>query len=221
LKYRARLVAKGFRQIAGKDFDEVFAPVSRHATFRMLLSMATSRDLELHHIDIKTAFMNGEIQEELYMQPPPGWGDGTKVWRLFKGVNGLKQAARAWNEKLTSTLQTLGFKASKSDASLFIAGTHPNATFLMCYVDDILIAGNIFAVNRTKEAIAKCFRCDDLGEANLFLGMKIMRDRAKRELWLGQPHYVEEVIERAGLSDCRPRRTPIDANVSLSLGYYQ
>jgi phosphopantetheinyl transferase (holo-ACP synthase) len=98
-------------------------------------------------------------------------------------------------------------------------------------VDDILIAGNISAVNRTKQAIAKAFRCDDLGEANLFLGMKILRDRSKRELWLGQPHYVQEILERAGLSDCRPRRTPMDANLSLSkdggkpdpqsLGHYQ
>jgi hypothetical protein len=216
IKYRARLVAKGFRQIAGKDFDEVFAPVSKHATFRMLLSIVASEDLELHHIDIKTAFMNGEIHEELYMQPPPGWSDSTLVWRLHKGVNGLKQAARAWNEKLTKTVNNLGFHSSKGDPSLFISGKSPHATYLLCYVDDILIAGQTATIENFKRAISKEFECEDMGEANLFLGMKIIRNRAAGELWLGQPHYTLEIIKRAGLDECRPRKTPMDANVSLS-----
>jgi hypothetical protein len=216
IKYRARLVAKGFRQIAGKDFDEVFAPVSKHATFRVLLSIVASNDLELHHIDIKTAFMNGDIQEEIYMEPPPGWGNGSAVWRLHKGVNGLKQAARAWNEKLTATLKQLRFHPSKSDASLFISGAPPKAVYLLCYVDDILIAGDIESIVHIKRAIAKHFKCDDMGEAKLFLGMKILRNRLKKELWLGQPHYVLEIIERAGLSECKPRKTPIDVNLTLS-----
>jgi Reverse transcriptase (RNA-dependent DNA polymerase) len=217
LKYRARLVAKGFKQIAGQDFSEVFAPVSKHATFRTLLSIVASNDLDLHHIDVKTAFMNGDLQEEIYMQPPPGWeGESSTVWRLHKGVNGLKQAARAWNEKLTTTVQKLGFHPSNSDVSLYISGTPPNACYLLCYVDDILIAGSLSMVERVKRQIADIFKCDDMGQASLFLGMKIIRDRAQRKLWVGQSHYVIEILERAGLKDCRPRKTPLDANLSLS-----
>jgi Reverse transcriptase (RNA-dependent DNA polymerase) len=217
LKYRARLVAKGFKQIAGQDFSEVFAPVSKHATFRMLLSIVASNDLELHHIDVKTAFMNGELQEEIYMQPPPGWeGTSSMAWRLHKGVNGLKQAARAWNEKLTATVQKLGFNPSNSDVSLYISGTPPNACYLLCYVDDILIAGSMSKVESVKRQIAEIFKCDDMGQASLFLGMKIIRNRAQRKLWVGQSHYVLEILERAGLKDCRPRKTPLDANLTLS-----
>jgi hypothetical protein len=216
IKYRARLVSKGFRQIAGKDFDEVFTPVSKHATFRMLLSIFASDDLELHQIDIMTAFMSGEIREELYMQSSPGWSDSTMVWRLHKGVNGLKQAARAWNEKLAKTVSKLGFHSSKGDPSLFISGTSPHATYLLCYVDEILIVGQSATIAQFKRAISKEFECEDMGEENLFLGIKIIRNRTTGELWLGQPHYTLEIIKRAGLDECRPRKTPVDANLSLS-----
>jgi hypothetical protein len=108
------------------------------------------------------------------MQPPPGWGNGSTVWRLHKGVNGLKQAARAWNVMLTSTLRELGFHASRSDTSLYISG----ATYILCYVDD-LIAGSKEGVIRANSAIAKSFKCEGMGETDLFLGMKIMRNRAK------------------------------------------
>jgi hypothetical protein len=182
LKYRARLVAKGFRQIAGKDFDEVFAAVSKRAFFRMLLSIVASDDRELHHIDTQTAFMNGEIHEELYRQPPSGWSKSTMVWRLHKGVNGLKQAARAWNEKLTKTVNRLGFHSSTGDPSLFISGKSPHAAYLPYYVDDILIAGQSAPIANFKGAIANEFQCEDMGEANLFLGMKIIRNRSTGEL---------------------------------------
>jgi hypothetical protein len=150
------------------------------------------------------------------MQPPPGWSDSTMVWTLHKGVNGLKQAARAWNEKLTKTVNKLGFHSSKGAPSIFISGTSPHATHLLCYVDDILIAGQNAIIANFKRAISKEFECEDMGEANLFLGMKIIRNRATGELWLGQPHYTLEIIKRAGLDECRPRKTPMDANLSLS-----
>ena len=140
----------------------------------MLLSSVASHDMELHHIDIKTAFMNGDIEEELYMQPPPGWGDGSRVWRLYKGVNDLKQAARAWNAKLTDNRKKLGFVASRSDASLYISHANGRQTYILCYVDDLLIGGKYEDVIRTKQAIKNSFKCDDMGEANLFLGMNCL-----------------------------------------------
>jgi hypothetical protein len=135
---------------------------------------------------------------------------------LHKGVNGPKQAARAWNEKLTKTVNKLGFHSGKGDPSLFVSDTSPHATYLLCYVDDFLIAGQITSIANFKRAISKEFECEDMGEANLFLGMKIIRNRTRGELWLGQPHYTLETINRAGLDECRPRKTPMDANLSLS-----
>jgi hypothetical protein len=190
----------------------VFAPVSKHATFRMLLLVVASDDLELHHIDIKTAFMSGEIREELYMQQSPGWSDSTMVWTLHQGVNSLKQAARAWNEKLAKTVSKLGFHSSKGDPSLFISGTSPHATSLLCYVYDILIAGQSATIANFKHAISKEFECEDMGEANLFLGTKIIRNRTRGELWLGQPRYTLQIIRRAGQDECRTRKTPMDAS---------
>lgn len=137
------------------------------------------------------------------------------MWRSHKGVNGLKQAARARNAELTATLRKCGFQPSKSDPS-FIKGTPPNATFILCYVDDLLIAGNKNSISQIKKHIASSFKCEDMGEANLFLGMKVLRNRSKNELWVGQPHYALEIVEKFGLSDCKPRKTPMDANVSLS-----
>lgn len=133
--------------------------------------------------------MHGEIQEECsqltYMQPLPGSSKTTQVWRLDKGVNGLKEACRASNEKITTTLEQLVFKSSRSDPSSFVQGTLPDCTYLLCYVDDILIAGYKNTVNRTKHVIATKFKCDDVGAVNLFLGMKVLKDRCRMNSGLG------------------------------------
>ena len=116
-RYKARLVAKGFLQAKGIDYEEVFAPVARHATLRALLAVAAAYDLELEQIDVKTAFLNGDLQEDIYMEPPACYDFGGKVLKLKKALYGLKQAARAWNQKLVSVLTAQGFEASATDTS--------------------------------------------------------------------------------------------------------
>jgi transposase InsO family protein len=217
-KYKARLVAKGFRQVAGKDFDEVYAPVSRYATLRMFLAMVAMHDLELHQLDVKTAFLNGDLQEELYMAPPPGYEhscDG-KVWRLHKAIYGLKQAARAWHLKLKAALVKAGFAVSQADPSLFVL-THGGAlTYLLVYVDDALIAGNHDQVNIVKDIFRSQFDVHELGEAVYFLGFQIARDRKNKELWVGQTKFARETLERFGMKDCKSKLLPFDVNVKLS-----
>lgn len=123
IMYKCRLVTKGFPQVAGRDFSEVLAPVSKQASFRMMLALVASQTLCLHQMDIKTGFLSGELTEELYSQPPDGaktGGTNGKVWRLHKALYGLKQAARAWHLKLQATLAKLGFQPTHKDVSLYV-----------------------------------------------------------------------------------------------------
>ena len=115
-KYKARLVAKGFLQKPGIDYDEVYAPASSLVTLRLLLSIAAERSYDVQQLDVKTAFLNGDLTEEIYLQPPDGFEDSEgKVWRLHKALYGLKQAAQAWHEKLKTSFATIGLKASEAD----------------------------------------------------------------------------------------------------------
>jgi hypothetical protein len=142
-RFKARLVAKGFKQREGVDYFEVFAPVSKHATLRTLIAKVANEDLEFHHLDIKTAFLNGELaeNERVYTTQAPGFDDGSgKTYHLIKTLYGLKQAPRAWHERLHRELDTLGFKPSEADPSLFIQANKSSSTYLLTYVDDILIA---------------------------------------------------------------------------------
>ena len=141
-RYKARLVAKGFMQRQGVDFNEVFAPVGKHSTLRALLAVIVEKGLQLHQLDVKTAFLNGDLEEVIYMRQTPGYEQGglKMVCRLHKSLYGLRQAPRAWHAKLKSELESMGFTASTADASLFVRNQGDNVEYLLIYVDDILIA---------------------------------------------------------------------------------
>jgi hypothetical protein len=222
VQYKARFVAKGFRQVAGVDFDEVFAPVSKHATLRALLSKVAAQDLELHQMDIKSAFLQGELEEEVYVQQPPGYEQGERgqVCRLNKALYGLKQAPRAWNQVLTRELLRQGFTPSQADPSLF-SRTEPGGqlSHIAVYVDDLLIASKEgAAVHSIKQAIMTAFKAKDMGDARFFLGMTIHRDRGNRTLKLGQEQMIREVLERQGMAEARPRLMPLSTSVTLAKG---
>ncbi|CAI7894732.1 unnamed protein product [Closterium sp. NIES-53] len=139
-RYKSRLVAKGFQQTKGKDFDEIFAPVGKGTTLRVILGMAANRGWRIKQMDITTAFLNVIILEELYMQQPEGLDDGSgRVCRLKKAIYGLKQAPRAWYHKLEETLLAGGFKKSECDHSLFLLQEKEQILMLLVYVDDILL----------------------------------------------------------------------------------
>ena len=168
-RYKARLVAKGFRQLEGVDFTEVFAPVSKHATLRALLARVAHHDMELHQLDIKTAFLNGQLEEEVYVEQPPGYAGGGagKVCRLHRALYGLKQAPRAWHKRLSEELESMGFTASSADAGLYTKlDVEAGSVFVIVYVDDMLIAADSMkAVDAFKATITAAFDAHDLGEA--------------------------------------------------------
>ena len=207
IRHKARVVAKGFYQREGVDFDEVFAPVGKYTTLRALLSTVAFHDYELHQIDIKTAFLNGKLDETVYVQPPPGFEMPGKVWRLNRALYGLRQAPRAWHQTLKNELEGLGFRESDADPSLFLGDKNVS---LLTYVDDILISAPSLAdVNLVKKRLLEKFEARDLGDATLFLNMNITRDRAARTIKLSQSRAVDELINKYNLKDGKTKPTPL------------
>jgi Reverse transcriptase (RNA-dependent DNA polymerase) len=218
-RYKARLVAKGFMQREGIDFTETFAPVSKHTTLRALLARVAEEGLHLHQLDVKTAFLNGELEEDIYMVQPPGYEQGGPgvVCQLRKALYGLRQAPRAWHTKLKAELEVLGFKASVSDAGLFVLNKGDYKVYLLVYVDDMLIASrDLGGVEEIKQVLGAVFDIHDLGVATYFLGMEISRDLDKGVVTLSQKKAVADVIKRFGMGEAKGKSTPLSVSSRLS-----
>lgn len=216
-RYKARLVAKGFMQQPGVDFTEVFAPVSRHSTLRMLLSLVAEESMHLHQLDVKTAFLNGKLEESIYMVQPPGYEEGGShmVCHLRKALYGLKQAPRAWYNTLRLKLEELVFVASDADASLFVLQWGEHRVWLLVYVDDMLVASrSLSAVQHVKQLVGSSFGVRDLGESRVFIGMEVIRERGS--LKLCQSKAVSDVVARFGMSNAKMSSTPLSMGTRLS-----
>lgn len=215
VRYKAMLVAQGFSQKYGIDYDEVFAPVTRSTTMRLLLSVAGTRNYVVKNYDIKTAFLNGKISEEIYMKQPPGFSQGSQVYRLKKSLYGLKQAARVWNQTLHKALFANGFRQNDTDKCLYKLESKGEVCFLLIYVDDLLGASsdeNLLNVSMTN--IGKDFQLKDLGTVKIFLGIETKRDKNGHFL-ISQCRYIEKIIEAAKLCDANISKFPLDT------GYYK
>ncbi|GAQ79929.1 hypothetical protein KFL_000420010 [Klebsormidium nitens] len=210
-RYKARFVAKGFKQKHGVDFEEVFAPVSRFPTVRTLLAVAAARDLEIKQLDVKTAFLNGTLEEEIWADQPEGYevGGSEMKLRLKKSLYGLKQAPRAWYLCLSSEMQKIGFSPSTADPALFCRKDPGKETYTVVWVDDSLVIGTPAAVEETKEALSAVFDIRDLGDANFFLGMEIERDRVIKTLKLTQKRSIKDLLAEHGMADAKARATPM------------
>lgn len=218
-RFKARLVIKGFKQKEGIDYNEVFAPVSKNTTVRTFLAKAAAEDLEIHQIDIKTAFLHGDLEEEIWMEQPPGFEEGPPgtACKLKKSLYGLKQAPRAWYMKLTSELETLGFRPSLADPSLFTLYNKTSNIYMLDYVDDILIAGKDLAtVNHYKKQLLKIFEGRDMGEVTSFLGINITRDRPNREIKLDQHGMINAIIQEFGMDEAKAKSTPLSPAIKLT-----
>ena len=217
-KYKARLVAKGYTQKEGEDFFDTYAPVARLTTIRVLLSLAASHGLLVHQMDVKTAFLNGELDEEIYMQQPDGFvvdGQEGKVCKLLKSLYGLKQAPKQWHEKFDKTLTSAGFLVSEADKCVYHRHGGGEGVILCLYVDDILIFGtNLKVIEEVKTFLSQNFEMKDLGVADVILNIKLLRDN-EGGITLLQSHYVEKILSRFGYSECKSSPTPYDPSVRI------
>ena len=218
IKHKARLVAKGYMQRQGIDFKEVFAPVARMETVRVLIALAAHHGWPIHHMDVKTVFLNGELIEEVYVEQPPGFvvdGQEHKVLRLQKALYGLRQAPRAWNAKLDTSLHALGFKRSEAEHAVYRRSNGDEMLLVGVYVDDLVIAGSsINEVTRFKQEMTNLFKMSDLGELSYYLGIEVQQQDG--QITLRQASYAKKLLQKAGMEDCNPCAVPMEARLKLS-----
>ena len=218
LDRKARLVAKGFHQSPGIDYGETYAPTIQDTTLRLLLQYAAEWKLTVNQIDVKTAFLNGELVEEVYVLPPPGLPLKGRVWRLNTALYGLKQAANAWYSKWTEAMLEIGLKPTEADPCLFVG----NGVRVGLYVDDALIFGNTEKVERLIQQIKSKFEIKHMGDLSTgnsfkFLGMELERSTTpKIGIVMKQERYARLLLERFNMSKCNAVSTPMVPGLKLS-----
>lgn len=219
--YKARLVAKGFTQEYGIDYKETYSPVVRYSTIRTLLALAVNLDMHVDHMDVKTAFLNGELNETVYMEQPDGYkvnGKEDHVYKLNKAVYGLKQASKTWYDKIDNALMSLQFKKSLCEPCVYIKSDDTgNLLILALYVDDILIFSKETPLKkRLKEDLMRMFEMKDLGRATYILGMRLNQEQNK--ITLDQKGYIKKVLEQFNMAECKPVYTPLENGMKFEKG---
>ena len=217
--YKARLVAKGYRQTQGVDYDETFSPVAMLKSIRILIAIAAYYDYEIWQMDVKTAFLNGNLLEDVYMTQPEGFVDpknAGKMCKLQKSIYGLKQASKSWNLRFDETVKQFGFIKNEDEPCVYKKISGSAVVFLVLYVDDILLIGNdVPTLQNVKAWLGKCFSMKDLGEAAYILGIKIYRDRSKKLIGLSQSTYIDKVLKRFSMQDSKRGFLPMGHGISL------
>ena len=205
VRFKARLVARGFSQIPGIDFKDTFSPTLRSITFRIFVSLTVELDLELHHLDVQTTFLHGELEEEIYMQQPPHFEDSTRpnvVCRLHRSLYGLRQSPRVWYHRLHNFLTNNGYKRLKNEPNVYIKRAMNNFIIIGIYVSDLPLLANSPTY---------------LGPMKYFLGMNLQRDHGKGSLSLSQTKYIENVLKRLDMLHCKSISTPMSTPCKLSI----
>lgn len=224
VRYKARLVAQGFSQVPGVDYFDTFAPVAKLASIRTVLVLAAAKAMELHQIDIKGAYLNGELtdRETVYMSQPPGYhapNSSGKVCILRKMPYGLKQSGRRWYQKLVDIMLTkLLFSRCDVDQAVFYRHTNAATMIVLVHVDDCTIAATAPAlVNQFKAGISKHVEITDHGELHWLLGMEVKRDRENRTIHLSQRAYIDSIICHYNFDDLKPTSTLMQQGLFLSM----
>ena len=216
-RFKARLVAKGYAQKYGIDYDETFSPVVRFSSIRFLLAFAVQNDLLIHQMDVETAFLNGKLDEEIYMQQPEGYvkpGEEHLVCKLQKSLYGLKQSSRCWNKASRECIEKIGFIQASADPCVFIR--KDALTIIGVHVDDLMIiARNMTEMKSVKDSLKLQFKMKDMGELHYYVGVCIVQDVKNKQVHLHQGQYIEKMLEKYKQTEAKPVSTPADLNVKL------
>ena len=217
-KYKARLVIKGYKQNEGLDYFDAYSPMTRINFIRMVIAIVALWNLEVHQMDVTTAFLNGDLDEEIYMKQPNGFiapRQEKKIYRLVKSLYGLKQAPKQWHQKFDSVMLANDFKINECDKCVYVKDTKNFYIILCLYVDEVLIIGSDDKmVKSTKTMLSIRFDMKEMGLANVILRVKILR--TSDGLVLSQSYYVEKILNKFSKDDSGVARTPLDVNIYLS-----
>jgi hypothetical protein len=217
VRHKARLVVKSYAQRMGIDYDEVSAPVARLDTMRILIALAAHKGREMHHLDVKSVFLNGELQEEVFVHHSDGFikvGSEHKVFKLKKALYGLHQASRAWYAKLDITLIELGFSKIPSKPAIY-KRFRESQLIVGVYVDDLIVTGAVYDnINEFKKEMALVFKMSDLGLLQYYLGIEVRQ--SGDSITLSQGAYAKKILEKPDLMNCIPRLTPMESHLKLS-----
>jgi hypothetical protein len=218
-RYKARLVARGFTQTYGMDYNETFALVVKFTSICCILALAAVENMEIHQMDMKTTFFNGELEEEIYMEQPQGFvhqGGEHLVCKLHKSLYGLKQSLRAWNQKLDTILKSVEFMKSEANPSVYVTQVGDVKFFIVVYVDDlILVCNDQDKILHIKEELNQKFEMKDLGELHFFLGMEVERNHDQQLLCINQIKYLEEILKLFRMEECKPIGIPFEPKMKL------
>jgi hypothetical protein len=217
-KYKARFVACGFSQKEGIDYEKTFAPVARYTSIRTIIALAAKMKWKLHQMDVETAFLNGVIEEEVYIEQPQGFeveNRKSHVCKLTKALYGLRQAPRAWYGRIGNLFTSLGFTKSKADSNLnlYFKVMNDEPVILLQYVDDLFLTREEKLIAECKKRLASEFETKDLGLMHYFLGLEVWQ--SPKRIFLNQGKYAVEILKRFDMLECKSMNTPMEAKLKL------
>ena len=214
--YKARLVAKGFQQQEGINYDETFSPVVRFESVRTILALAATHELHVHQMDVSTAFLNGELDEDVFMTQPEGFSNTNSnlVCKLNKSIYGLKQAPKCWNNSIDTFLKDMNFSQSSSDSCIYTKVDNGSVCIIALYVDDLLIASkSIDEINQLKLSLCSRYKMKDLGKLSYFLGVKVTQKDSN--IFISQAAYTESLLVKFNFANVKPVSTPVNDSSQL------
>lgn len=220
VKYRARLVAKGFTQKAGIDYEDTFSPVVRHSTLRLLFALSVQLNFDITHLDVKTAFLNGYLKEDIYMTQPDISCDVNKskvIVKLNKAIYGLKQSSRSWYERVEQCLCELGFKKCKLEPCVFTKINNDVKIVIALYVDDFFVYSNSKEeTDKLVSVLSSNFKIKNLGQVQQCLGMRIKIDKKSNVITLDQEEYIDQLLHKFNMINCKSATTPMECKLNIN-----